>query len=64
MMTTVTFWGIGWVEETHEILVTWAELSIVLHIAAVLWESRRTGVNLARAMVTGIKAIPETVKIK
>ncbi|MCV2875334.1 cytochrome b/b6 domain-containing protein [Rhodobacteraceae bacterium XHP0102] len=64
MMTTNAFWGVEWVEETHEILVTWAELSIVLHIAAVLWESRRTSVNLVRAMVTGIKTIPAAVKIK
>lgn len=59
MMTTVTFWGIGWVEELHEMLVGWAQVSVVLHIGAVIWESRRTGVNLPKSMVTGYKDIPE-----
>ena len=55
MMTTVTWFGIDWVEETHEALVTWAEVSVVLHIAAVLLKSRRLGVNLPKSMVTGYK---------
>ena len=64
MMTTDAFWGVEWVEEAHEILVTWAEISIVAHIAAVLWESRRTGVGLVRAMMTGRKSVPDTVDIR
>lgn len=64
MMTTNTFWGVGWVEDLHEGLVTWAEISIIAHVAAVLWESRRTGVNLPRAMVTGVKSVPDGVKIE
>lgn len=63
MMTTDAFWGVKWVEEAHEILVGWAEISVVAHIAAVLWESRRTGVNLARAMITGRKRLSEGVNI-
>ncbi len=63
MMTTNAFWGVDWVEEAHEMLVTWAEVSVVVHIAAVVWESRRTGVNLARAMITGRKRLPEDVNI-
>jgi len=63
MMTTNMFWGLDWVEDTHEALVTWAEISVVLHIAAVIWESRRTGVNLARAMITGRKAVPDHVNL-
>jgi len=59
MMTTVTWFGIGWVGETHEALVTWAEVSVVLHIAAVLFESRRLGVNLPKSMVTGYKDMPD-----
>jgi cytochrome b len=51
------------VEELHEVLVTWAELSIVAHVGAVIWESLRTGVNLPRAMVTGVKTVPEGVKV-
>lgn len=63
MMTTNAFWGIGWVEETHEVLVGWAEVSIVVHIAAVIWESVRTGVNLPRAMVSGVKSVPDDATI-
>ena len=57
-MTTNLFWGVEWVEEVHEVLVSWAEFSVVLHIAAVLYESRRTGINLPRSMVTGTKTMP------
>lgn len=64
MMTTNAFWGVDWVEEVHEVLVTWAELSILLHVGAVLWETRRTGVNLAGAMVTGVKSIPTRVNFR
>jgi cytochrome b len=60
MMTTVTFFGIDWVEEAHEALVTWAEISIVLHIVAVIVESRRLGVNLPKSMVTGYKVLPDS----
>lgn len=55
LMTTDMFWGVGWIEEVHEILVSWAELSVVVHIAAVILESRRLHTNLPRAMVTGYK---------
>ncbi|MCX7888256.1 MAG: cytochrome b/b6 domain-containing protein [Rhodobacteraceae bacterium] len=57
MMTTVTWFGIEWVEEVHKAAVTWAEISAVAHIAAVMLESRRLGVNLPRAMVTGTKKV-------
>lgn len=63
MMTTNAFWGVEWVEEAHEMLVTWAEISVILHLAGVFWESRRTGVNLARSMITGRKDIPEDVNL-
>lgn len=58
MMTTLAWFGVEWVEETHEALVTWAELSILVHVAAVVVESRRLRVNLPRAMVTGYKDLP------
>jgi cytochrome b len=59
MMTTNAYWGVEWVKELHEVLVTWAEISVVAHIAAVIWESLRTGVNLPRAMVSGVKTVPD-----
>jgi len=55
--------GADGVEEAHEVLVIWAEISVVAHIAAVIWESIRTGVNLPRAMVTGTKTIPPEATI-
>lgn len=63
MMTTLAFWGVRRVKDLHDIAVTWAELSVVVHIAAVLWESRRTGVNLPKAMFTGYKEVPARIKI-
>lgn len=58
MMTTLAFFGVDWVEEVHEIAVTWAEVSIVAHVAAVVFESRRLGINLPKSMVTGYKVMP------
>lgn len=58
LMTTDAFWGVEWPEELHEGAVAWAEISVVMHIAAVLFESWRTRVNLPRAMVTGCKDLP------
>ncbi len=55
LMTTDMFWGVEWPEEVHEALVTWAEISALAHIAAVIFESRRTQVNLVKAMITGRK---------
>lgn len=58
MMTTLTFFGVEWVEEAHEALVVWAEVSVVAHVLAVVAESRRLGVNLPKSMVTGYKTLP------
>ena len=63
LMTTTAFWGVEWVEEAHEALVVWAEISIAAHIAAVLLESWRTGVNLPRAMLTGKKQVPDDINL-
>ncbi|MGB5556462.1 MAG: cytochrome b/b6 domain-containing protein, partial [Paracoccaceae bacterium] len=57
MMTTTAYWGVKWVEEAHEVMVTWAELSVFVHIAAVMFESLRIQVNLPKAMVTGYKNV-------
>lgn len=58
LMTTDMFWGVEWPEEVHEAAVTWVKISVALHVAAVLFESYRTKVNLPRAMVTGYKELP------
>ena len=57
LMTTDMFWGVEWPEELHEFAVAWAEISVVAHIAAVIFESRRLRTNLPRAMITGYKEI-------
>jgi cytochrome b len=57
MMTTLAYFGEDWVEEAHEALVTWAEISVLLHVAAVLVESLRLRVNLIKSMVLGYKDI-------
>ena len=59
LMTTDAFWGVEWPEELHEAAVAWAEISVVVHVVAVFVESARTHVNLPRAMLTGVKSIPE-----
>jgi cytochrome b len=62
MLTTSRWWGIDWVEELHEAAVTWAELSILVHIAAVVLESLRLGINLPKSMVTGYKDLPRPTR--
>ncbi|MFD0978499.1 cytochrome b/b6 domain-containing protein [Tropicimonas aquimaris] len=61
LMTTDMFWGVEWPESLHEAAVSWAELSVLLHIAAVLFESWRTRINLPSAMITGYKKIPSDI---
>ena len=58
LMTTDMFWGVEWPDELHQFAVTWVEISVVAHVAAVLFESLRTKVNLPRAMITGYKRVP------
>ncbi|MFK7868642.1 MAG: cytochrome b/b6 domain-containing protein [Roseobacter sp.] len=59
MMTTITFFGVDWVEEAHEIIFGWLLFSVALHVAGVAFDTWRSGVNLVRAMVNGHKNIPE-----
>lgn len=48
-----------WLEEAHEVLSNYALICVGLHILGVLWEERRTKVNLLRAMITGRKIVPD-----
>ena len=58
MMGTDAFWGVDWVEESHEILANWVMVCVLLHVAGVMFETRTSKVNLVRAMITGKKEIP------
>jgi cytochrome b len=58
MMTLDAFWGVGWLEELHEIVANWAFASVVMHVAGVAVESWRSRVPLVRAMLTGWKELP------
>jgi cytochrome b len=64
MMTTLRFFGIGWVEQAHELAFDWLLFSVALHVGGVALDSWRSGVNLVRAMVTGRKAIPKGTKLE
>ncbi|MCK5425037.1 MAG: cytochrome b/b6 domain-containing protein [Emcibacter sp.] len=55
---TDVFWGVEWVEEVHELCANYLLLSVAIHVAGVIWETSRSGVNLISAMLTGIKKIP------
>lgn len=59
MQTTNAYFGVDWVATVHVSLATWAEISVVAHIAAVAFESLRLRVNLPVSMLTGYKHVPE-----
>ena len=59
MMGTVRFFGVDWVEEAHELAFNWLLFSVLLHVGGVIFESWRSGVPLARSMITGRKTIPD-----
>ena len=63
MTTLDTFWGVEWVEETHETLATLLLVMVGLHVAGAIFASIRHGENLVRAMVTGRKRAPDPMDI-
>lgn len=58
MMTAPTVHGAGGVENLHAAAITRADLSVVAPVAAVIFESRRPGINLPNVMPTGYKTLP------
>lgn len=64
MMTTITYFGVDWVEEAHEMIFGWLIFSVALHIAGVAFDTWRSGVNLLRAMINGRKNIPKGSKVE
>lgn len=59
---TDMFWGVGWVEELHEFLASYVLASVGLHLLGVLFETKRSKINLVKAMITGIKTLPISQK--
>jgi cytochrome b len=59
LMTTRAFWGVAWVEETHEIVANWVLVSVLLHVGGVAFETWRSKVNLVGAMISGEKDVPD-----
>ena len=59
MQTTNAYWGVEWVEETHELLANLLLLLVGVHVLGVIYESLHHHENLVRAMITGRKRAPE-----
>jgi cytochrome b len=55
MMSLDAFWGADWLQGLHEAVANLALGLVILHLAGVVWESRRHGENLVAAMITGDK---------
>lgn len=55
LSVTDRFWGVEWVQETHEVLGNAVIVLAVLHVAGVVYTSWRQRENLAAAMLSGIK---------
>lgn len=59
LYVTDRFWGLKWVEETHEFLAHVLYALVALHVAGALFTGWRHGENLVRAMFTGRKRAPQ-----
>lgn len=58
MMGSLTFFGVKWVEDAHEIAANTVLFLAAGHLAGVAFETWLSRVNLVRAMVTGVKVFP------
>ncbi len=63
MYTLDAFWGVDWVEESHQALATLMLIMVLVHVTGVLFASVRHKENLVRAMVVGRKRAPEAADI-
>jgi cytochrome b len=55
LSVTDRYWGVAWVQETHEALADLMLVLVVLHVLGVLQASHRHRESLVAAMVTGRK---------
>lgn len=53
------FWGVGWVQETHETLADSILILAGIHVLGALVESFRHKENLIWSMITGYKRAPD-----
>jgi cytochrome b len=58
MLESTAWWGVEAVEEVHEAAANLLVGLAALHVAGVLVETRLSGVDLVRAMLTGVKRLP------
>lgn len=58
LYVTERFWGLKWVEETHEFLAHALYALVALHVVGALFTGWRHGENLVRAMFSGRKRAP------
>jgi cytochrome b len=63
MQVTVRFFGLWWVEDTHEVTSYLLIPLVVLHVAGVVLVSRLQRENLARAMMTGRKLLRRSPRL-
>ena len=59
LSVTDRFWGVEWVQETHEVLGNAVIALAAAHVAGVVYTSWRQRENLAAAMLSGVKRPPE-----
>ncbi len=57
MLTMRTFRFEDWVEDLHEGLAIYGFVCVGIHVAGVLFEMKRSKINLIKAMVTGRKPV-------
>ena len=59
MYTLDAFWGVAWVEETHEIFANLMLAMVIAHVLGVIYASVRHHENLVRSMLSGKKRAAE-----
>lgn len=55
MLGTDRFYDADWLKEVHESIANFMMLCVALHVTAALVMSHLSGINLVRAMITGVK---------
>ena len=58
LSVTDRYWGIAWVQDTHEALADALAVLAIVHVAGIAYMSRRQRENLVAAMVSGRKRAP------